>query len=552
MRAVPLAVLIAALGLPSAAHAATITVSAPGSSARTLTVTLGGATRVTVARNGNDVVVSGRVTDTVNASGCTATTGGFACGAESTFSRIVVNGSAGNDEIAISPSISRATTLDGNNGADELTGGAGADTIVGDNGDDVISGGDGHDDLNGSAGVDVIVGDGGTDNVDGGAGADIMSGGGQAGDALDYAGRTAPVTIDLTGATPSGEANEGDAVDGFAVALGGAGGDTLLGGAGNERLEGNGGADLLLGAGGNDTLNGAAGADRLEGGDGADALSGGDGDDHLYGGDGIDTLNGGAGADRLDGGAGADALNGGDGDDQLDARDQAADGTLNCGAGRDGLASDPADPAGVGCEVLAPAVIGEVQVSGAATVGGTLGANFEGVITGSARTSAFRWERCAAGACAPVGAGPTYAPTVADVGAQLRVVLRAENEAGAGEGASALVGPVPAVQPAAVPPAPPPAPAPSNAAAVVRSVKCTKHRCRVALTVSGQATRVRAVLTRRGKAVASATRRSPAPEFTLTVTSRRALARGTYRLTVTATGTDTRTRSVTRTVHVTR
>jgi Ca2+-binding RTX toxin-like protein len=511
VRAAVLAVFVA-LGLPAAAGAATVTVSAPGTAARTLTVNLGGATRVTVARNGNDVFVSARATDTINASGCSASSGGVICGAESTFSRIVVNGSSGNDEIAISSSITRATTLDGNNGNDELAGGAGVDTIVGDNGDDVLSGGDGNDDLTGSAGNDAISGDAGHDAIDGSAGADLLAGGGQSGDVVEYQGRSAPVRIDLTGATASGEVGEGDVLEGFGVALGGSGGDTIIGGPANERLEGNGGADILAGAGGGDVLNGGAGADALDGGDGAD------------------TLNGGAG------------------DDALLARDGHADTALSCGGDRDRLASDPSDPPTTDCEVLAPTGAGEVTVAGEPTVGGALHASFNGGFTGSDSTRAWRWERCTAEGCVPVGAGPSYAVALGDVGAELRAVLRAENEAGAGELASALLGPVPALVAAVDPPAPAPVPPAAAASVTVRSVKCSGRRCRVALTLNTSVTRVRAQLTKGKKSVASVTRRSASGKLTLTVTARRRLARGTYKIRVTATG----AKSVTKTVSIKR
>lgn len=507
MRAVVLAVLVAALGLPSTARAATVTVSAPGTSARTLTVTLGGATRVTVSRSGNDVLVAAGPGDTINQTGCMAVSGGVTCGAESSFSRIVVNGSSGNDEIAISSTITRATTLDGNGGHDELAGGSGPDTIDGDAGNDAISGGDGNDVLRGAAGVDAIAGGGGSDTVDGGTGADTLAGGGQGGDVLDYAGRSAPVRVDLSGDSPSGEVGEGDVVEGFAVVRGGSGADTLLGTAAGERLDGNGGGDTLIGGPGDDTLNGGVGADRLVGGDGADTL------------------------------------NGGDGDDLLEARDGTGDTALTCGGGRDRLAGDPADPPGADCEIVAPAITGDIAITGEAIVGGALRASFSGGVSGTDSSRAWRWERCTDAGCEAVGSEASYAVTLADVGTRLRAVLRAENEAGAGEGASALVGPVPALAPAVAPPPPAP-PVAETPTVTLRSVKCAGRRCRVALTLSAGVARVRVDLTRGRKAVGSAARKSASGAFTLTVTSKRRLARGSYKVTVTATGAKTVTKTV--------
>ena len=511
MRAVFLAVCLAAFGLPSAAQAVTITVTAPGSSGRTLTVSLAGATRVTIARDGSAVLVAGRPTDTINVTGgCTATSSGdgVTCGAETSFNRIVVNGSSGADEIEVSSSISRAVTVSGNGGNDEIAGGSGNDTLDGGPGNDVIRAGEGNDTLDGSAGNDTLVGDAGNDTLDGGTGDDVLSGGGQAGDTLDYAGRTAPVWVDLGGARPSGEALEADVVDGFAIVLGGSGADTLLGGPADERLEGNGGADVLRGGGGNDTLNG------------------------------------GAGADSLDGGAGVDAFNGGEGDDTLFARDGEVDAAITCGGGRDRLASDAFDPAPDGCEVLAPLVTGEVAVAGEPVVGGALRAAFSGGVSGTDSTRGWRWERCTVGGCALVGFDASYALTVADAGARLKVVLRAENEAGAGELESVLVGPV-AVPPAVVePPAPAPPAPPAGSSVRVRSLACAGRRCRIALTLSEPVARVRVELAKGKRTLASVTRKPARGRFTLTVTARRRLARGRYTVRVTATGATTVTKTI--------
>jgi hypothetical protein len=331
-----------------------------------------------------------------------------------------------------------------------------------------------------------------------------MSGGGQTGDTLDYSARSGRVTVDLNRAGPQGEANENDEVDGFAVVLGGSGADTLTGAAAAERLDGNGGADVLSGGAGNDTLNG------------------------------------GAGADALTGAAGADSLSGGDGDDVLDARDDAVDTAIVCGGARDRMANDAGDPAGADCEVIAPLVLGEIAVTGAATVGGTLTAAFVGRIAGTPGTATWRWTRCTATGCEAVGSGEAYAVTAADAGAQLVALLRADNEAGGGELTSAPVAiPVPL-------PAPPPAPAPPAAAptSAVRSVQCSRTRCRVALTVTGAPASVRVVLTRGGRTVASTTRKTPTGRFTLTVKAKHRLKRGTYRVRVTAPGAKTVTRAV--------
>lgn len=537
MRAVLIAVLlVAVLALPSTAIAATITVTASGTSNRTLTVTLGGATRVTISRNGNDLFVAGRSTDTINqTAGCTSTGDGMTCGLETTFSRIVVNGSSGSDEIAVSSSVTRPATINGNGGNDELAGGAGNDTIDGGAGDDVIGGGAGNDVLTGAAGDDILVGDEGVDTLDGGAGADTLDGGGQSGDTVDYSTRIAAVTIDLTGVLASGEAGENDSVEGFTVALGGSGADTLIGGDGSERLEGN---------GGNDRLNGGAGDDTLNGGAGNDALTGGPGND---------TLNGGAGNDALTGGPGNDTLNGGAGEDFLDARDLAIDTTITCGADRDRLAADVIDPAPVDCEIVAPAVVGEIAVSGGPTVGGVLVATLNGSVTGTDSKRVWRWSRCTVAGCATVAEGSAYTLTAGDAGALVKATLRADNDAGVGESESALLGPiaVPAAPAAAAAPtlAAPVAPAPPAAPAVaVRSVKCSGRSCKVALTLPSSVARVRVALSKGQTALAWTTRKPAGGRLTLTVKTRTRLARGTYTVKVTATG----LRSVTKTVRIKR
>jgi hypothetical protein len=95
-----------------------------------------------------------------------------------------------------------------------------------------------------------------------------------------------------------------------------------------------------------------------------------------------------------------------------------------------------------------------------------------------------------------------------------------------------------------------PAPRFATATASVRSVRCAGKRCRVTLIVKGDAARVQAVLTRAGKTVAPATRSAPSGQLTLTVTAKRALRAGTYRLRVTVTGRDGVTRALSRTIRV--
>lgn len=274
--------------------------------------------------------------------------------------------------------------VDGEAGADRLTGAAGPDTFLGGAGDDVLTG---------LGGADSISGDAGNDLVDGGAGDDVVVHGGSGDDAV-FAGSGSEIA--------SGQEGD-DMVDGGPgddEVIGGPGNDQIFGGDGDDELEPQpsleGGSDRLEGGAGNDLLNGGTEAQRTDpdvfgGGSGVDTvtyaarraplsvdldgepddgtagerdnvhedvenviggsdsdslsgsrddneLDGGPGDDELAGGAGRDTLDGGAndgGSDRLDGGPDPDALQGGAGDDALIGG--AGDDTLAGGGGADTL-----------------------------------------------------------------------------------------------------------------------------------------------------------------------------------------------------------------------
>jgi Ca2+-binding RTX toxin-like protein len=206
-----------------------------------------------------------------------------------------VLGGSGNDILSGG---TLAVELHGGPGNDTLTGGPGDDLLVGDTGDDI---------LNGGAGNDTFL-EGGLDTAYNpalarGAGDDVINGGTGTDDFVDYAGRTAPLTLTicvdpaaLTGPSGlgaaactdhDGAAGEADSLinvnhvrggDGDDVITGGAGNDTLEGGLGNDTLHGGAGDDWLFGDGGNDVLYGDAGDDYLDGVSGTDTLVGGAGD----------------------------------------------------------------------------------------------------------------------------------------------------------------------------------------------------------------------------------------------------------------------------------
>lgn len=109
---------------------------------------------------------------------------------------IVVNAGAGNDSVSLKGNrkhpFSISATLNGEDGNDRLTGGAGAD---------VLNGGAGNDRADGGDGADLINGDGGDDRLDGGAGNDTMNGG-DGNDFINAADRGGVDTVD--GGAPVG------------------------------------------------------------------------------------------------------------------------------------------------------------------------------------------------------------------------------------------------------------------------------------------------------------------------------------------------------------
>lgn len=230
-----------------------------------------------------------------------------------------------NDFASIAPKFSSETTLDGEDGADELEISAGCES------EDAVCnlllrGGPGNDTLRAVNAFALL---------DGGAGGDTMEG---LGAEVDYRARTNPVIVVGNGLADDGEAGEGDNVSpNVDIVLGGSAGDTFtdvdaVGRGGNdtfvstgaEGLFGDGGSgdDVFMGGGGEDFCFGGRGEDELNGGGGSDDLEGGGGADTIRGGAGRDFLLGGPDDDLLIGGAGREfAIEGGRGDDTLRARD---------------------------------------------------------------------------------------------------------------------------------------------------------------------------------------------------------------------------------------
>ena len=230
------------------------------------------------------------------------------------IAHVVLRGGAGDDALT-----GRWATLEGGDGNDTLRGEEGAEVLHGDAGDDLLEGlGDG-DYLHGGAGDDTLRGGEGHDNLLGGttidsaqpAGTDVLDGGaghdtlddqdgigapdpgpdtltGGAGDdsVYSYTLRRAPVTIDLSGAMPSGERGENDALSEIENAGGGAGNDTLIGDDGPNRLDGDRGRDTIRGGGGDDHLVSAVNPREPD----PDAAVSAYGPDRLYGDAGDDVV----------------------------------------------------------------------------------------------------------------------------------------------------------------------------------------------------------------------------------------------------------------------
>lgn len=161
-------------------------------------------------------------------------------------------------------------SADGRGGNDRISSGNGGYdvlTLLGGDGNDTLTAEAGRDSVDGGAGNDTLIDDGLADS--GGLGDTFK--GGSATDTIDYASRSAPLTIGIGTMADDGEAGEHDNVYfDIETVLGGSGNDSIRGYGSNNLLVGNDGDDSLYGLAGNDTLSGDAGTDRLDGGDGTD------------------------------------------------------------------------------------------------------------------------------------------------------------------------------------------------------------------------------------------------------------------------------------------
>ena len=141
---------------------------------------------------------------------------------------LTIRAGAGDDVIEVAPNVKVNIVVEGGDGDDTITTGAGDDRIDGGRGNDTIFSGAGRDDIFGGSGDDVLVG---------GAGVNIIHGGD--------------------------------------------GNDEITAGPGTNFIEGGAGDDVILGAGRSDILSGGTGNDRIVVGEGASRVYAGAGDDAI-------------------------------------------------------------------------------------------------------------------------------------------------------------------------------------------------------------------------------------------------------------------------------
>ena len=338
-RALGLSAGLAALLLPGAAQASTVSVS-PTTGILTYAAAQGEVNDIAIAQNNTIVKVQDSGATITAGAGCQSTDAHNVLCSPQGVVRIAVGASDGDDRVTAKTLL--PATLGGSAGNDTLTGGSADEKFDGGSGDDAIDPGLGADQIKGgddvdfvtyatrTARVEVSVGDGqandgedgendnldaSVENLSTGSGDDQFSGpaavanrfdGGTGSDSVTYATRTAGVGVSLDGLANDGEPNEHD--NAVAIENINATGhtDLLVGSDAPNQINAGAGLDLVFGLGGDDRLIGGNGDDGLIAGAGSDLLEGGFDDDSLAGEGGDDTLDGGFGEDVMEGGADTD------------------------------------------------------------------------------------------------------------------------------------------------------------------------------------------------------------------------------------------------------
>jgi hypothetical protein len=271
---------LAALALPAAASAATISTTATEA---LYEAAPGDLVELQVYGGYDDDIktsatyflpVNGNETDpTTGDANCRARpTGASSCGR--TQAKLVL---AERDDFVGVGAAGSTVTIELGDGDDESWSTGSMVRTYGQGGDDDIQGGPGYDRLDGGPGDDRLSPYAFGDVVSGGSGFDTVR----------YGGHTEPVIVTLDDvandgrrATASHIADDNDIRSDVESVVGGNGDDELEGNAGANTLHGGDGGDVLTGNGGTDTLKGDAGADTLHARDGeADVLDCGPGQD---------------------------------------------------------------------------------------------------------------------------------------------------------------------------------------------------------------------------------------------------------------------------------
>ena len=164
-----------------------------------------------------------------------------------------------------------ANTLTGGIGRDYMMGFGGNDTLNGNAGADFLDGGDGDDTLNGGDGNDILIGGAGTDSMTGGLGDDIYRID-RASDVMIEAAGQGTDTIEIDASYNPG--THTIALNFENVLVNGSFNVNVTGNAVANRITGNDGANTLIGLGGDDRLLGGKGNDILTGDTGAPANGG--------------------------------------------------------------------------------------------------------------------------------------------------------------------------------------------------------------------------------------------------------------------------------------
>ena len=172
-------------------------------------------------------------------------------------------------------------TVYGDDGDDQLTGGAGNDKLYGQSGADILIGGAGDDRIYSGSGNDTVTAGDGDDYVRAGGGVESFDGG-AGNDYISYYSSTNGVTVDLAANTASGSWASNDTINSFESISGSKNGD-----------------DRITGTAGENTIRTYGGDDRIYSGDGNDIVQAGDGDDYVRVADGANSFDGGAGDDYI-------------------------------------------------------------------------------------------------------------------------------------------------------------------------------------------------------------------------------------------------------------